>query len=207
MSKVLSSGIKKNRSFYYVIILSAVIMLLLSFTGLFKELDKNVYDICLGTTIKLNPAALNPRIVRVDLNDTSERELEEAIGSRAAFADIIEVFAECGSRSAFDFMFKYEGPNDKHIAKAALDMDSIIFAVTPVPGEYANFAHENITDREKEILTKNLWHIKIYGEDTIPLAKTFIMSFRLFQRRFLFSGLSDLCFVLPGDTKKNFNYS
>jgi class 3 adenylate cyclase/CHASE2 domain-containing sensor protein len=176
MSRVLSLSTKKNRTVYYVIILSVIIILLVSLTGLFKEIDKNIYDICLGTAIKLNPAALNPRIVRVDLNDTSEKELEEAIGSRAAFADIIEVLAECGSQPAFDFMFKYASQNDKYIAEAALGMESVIFAVTPVPGEYANFAYENITDQEKEILARNLWHIKIYGEDTIPLAKTFIMS-------------------------------
>jgi adenylate cyclase len=176
MSKASPLGIKRRKISLGPFFVFFILITIAAGIGLFSYIDKGLYDLCLQLKIKLYPVPLNPRIIRVDLNDTSEKELEETINSRAAFSDLIEVLGECGSRAAFDFIFKGAGPHDRYLADAASGMETLVLSIVPVPEEYANFAYENLPPAETEILSKNVWHIKEHGRGTIPIARTFIMS-------------------------------
>jgi adenylate cyclase len=49
-------------------------------------------------------------------------------------------------------------------------------AVVPVEEEYANFAYDTLKPEERALLKANVWHIREYGKNTIPRARTFILS-------------------------------
>ncbi|MDR2313093.1 MAG: adenylate/guanylate cyclase domain-containing protein [Spirochaetaceae bacterium] len=151
---------------------------LLGFSGIFSRLDRGLYDRALRFNIAVRPVPLNPRIIRVDLNDSSERELEEAINSRAAFADLVSVLADCGTDAAFDFVFRGKSPHDKAIAAASQWMNHFVLAAVPVPKENGSLAYTNMSEDETRLLQKQLWHIKEDGKGTIPEAAGFILPSR-----------------------------
>ncbi|MDR1933429.1 MAG: adenylate/guanylate cyclase domain-containing protein [Spirochaetales bacterium] len=167
------SGIKSAVIHFLI---PAALASLLALTGFFTRLDRVLYDQALRFTITHNPLPLNPRIVRIDLNDSSERALEEAINDRSAFADLVTVLADCGADAAMDFVFRGKSAYDEKIAEAAKWIDSFVLAAVPVPLEYNNAAYNNMTEEEERIVEAGLWHIKEYGEGTIPRAAGFILS-------------------------------
>ncbi|MDR1507268.1 MAG: adenylate/guanylate cyclase domain-containing protein [Treponema sp.] len=175
MSKPLLSDIK-NHGQLYAFAASLVVVFLLALTGLFSHIDSGVYDIVLRLKVKIHPVPLNPRIIRVDLNDSSEYELGDALNSREAFGDLLTVLGDCGAKPVFDIIFRQTSQNDAFVAETASISGNTVLAVIPVPEVLANFAHDDLSSTERELLTKHLWHIKEYGINSIPSARTFIMS-------------------------------
>jgi adenylate cyclase len=176
MLKPLPSDTKKRPVPLPSLALSCIAFGILLLSGFYHSIDINLYDICLRLKIQFDPLPLNSRIIRIDLNDSSEKELEEAVNSRLAFADLVDFLNLCGSQAAFDIIFRNTGPHDKAIADAALGMETLILSAAPVPEAYSHFSHENLSPGEQGILAQSVWHIKEHGKGTIPRAGTFIMS-------------------------------
>ncbi|MDR1904070.1 MAG: adenylate/guanylate cyclase domain-containing protein [Treponema sp.] len=174
MSKTSPSGAKKG--LLGIFFLTALLSAAFSFIGVFSSLDRSLYDLFLRLRAARNPIQLNPRIILVDLNDSSRNELEEEINSRQAFADLLNVLADCGSAGVVNFVFKNPLPNDSALVKSMANISPLILAVIPVPEYLANLSHSDLDSRSKEILAKNVWHIKEFGNGSIPLARSFIMS-------------------------------
>jgi adenylate cyclase len=180
MSKVLSSDTKAGLAVVFLILL---VSLALSLTPLFPFFDRFLYDSFLKIKVSHYPELPNPHIVSVDLNDSSENELREAIDSRSAFADLLQVLGDCASSAVLDFVFKNPlgdngpSPADLELIQAAAGMKSLILAAIPVPEKLANYSHSNLDRQSREILKRNLWHIREIGANSIPVARSFILSF------------------------------
>ncbi|MDR2376363.1 MAG: adenylate/guanylate cyclase domain-containing protein [Treponema sp.] len=180
MSKVLSSDTKADLAVVFLILL---VSLALSLTPLFSFFDRILYDSFLKIKAGYYPELPNPRIISVDLNDSSENELREAIDSRNAFADLLWVLGDCASSAVLDFVFKNPlgdgepSPADLEMIQAAAGMKSLVLAVIPVPEKLANYSHSDLDQQSREILSRNLWHIREMGANSIPVARSFILSF------------------------------
>ena len=155
---------------------AAALMFILSLSTVTDTWDLNLYDFFLTQRIALFPKPLNPRIIHIDLNDSSDNELTEDIDSRKAFADVIEILGELGISAAFDFIWQRPGPNDAAMARAARSAYSMIFAAAPAPQDLANSAFDNMNEEDLAILSGNIWHVREYGRGSIPLARSFILS-------------------------------
>jgi CHASE2 domain-containing sensor protein len=160
---VKKGGALFNGSFLWVFGLTLVLTGGITLGGAFQSLDRALYDLFLRINIQYRPISLDPRIIRVDLNDTSENSLGEDLNSRKSFADLIEVLGDCGSRAAMDFIFKANAPYDSAFHDAVSHMETLILSVTPIPETFANFSHESLSEEERSILAKSVWHIKEHG--------------------------------------------
>ncbi|MDR2096236.1 MAG: adenylate/guanylate cyclase domain-containing protein [Treponema sp.] len=169
-----SSGARKGilGIFLLTVLLSGVF----SLTGVFSSLDRLLYDLFLNIRIAWNPMPINPRIILVDINDSSRNEMEDAINSGRAFADLLSVLGDCDSAGAVDIIFKNPLPDGGGLVKSTANMRNLILAVMPVPEVLTDFAHNEMDGRSREILAKNVWHIKETGKGSIPPARSFIMS-------------------------------
>jgi adenylate cyclase len=150
-------------------------MLALAPSGCFRAADRGLYDLLLAVTIRRFPRPLNPRIIHVDLNDSAEAALGEALDTRRPFADLLATLNSVHAKTAFDFVFPARSSGDGEFARAAGEGGGI-FALVPVEERYANFAFDHLGGRERELLSRHLWHIREYGEGTIPRARSFVMS-------------------------------
>jgi adenylate cyclase len=189
MSKALLSDTRKILLCIFLPVL--MLIAVLSPTGFFPLIDRGIYDRFLVIKANRYPTPPSPRIVPVDLDDTSVYELEEAIDSRRAFADLLRVLDDCASAVALDFVFrnpldgKENSPDspspaadgDAELVRAAAKTRGLVLAVIPVPEKLANFSHGNLDEASRTLLRKNLWHIREMGKSAVPEARSFIMSF------------------------------
>jgi adenylate cyclase len=144
--------------------------------GVFRGLDRSLYDALLSLKARRFPLSLNAQIVHADLNDSSEFNLGSDLESRKAFADFLSVLGSCNARVTFDIIFRSPASMDGEFAAAARRAGLCIMAAAPVEEAYANFAYDSLGDKERALLDANVWHIKELGKNTIPRAKTFILS-------------------------------
>jgi adenylate cyclase len=157
--------------------LSALILTgFLAFGGLFSKVDRDLYDLLLRIKVRYFPLALNAQIIHADLNDLSEARLGADLDTRKAFADFLTVLGSYNSRVAFDFIFRGPAAADPAFAEAARAANLCIMAAVPVEEEYANFAYDTLSPEEKDLIAANVWRIKEYGKNTIPRARTFVLS-------------------------------
>ncbi|MDR0399341.1 MAG: CHASE2 domain-containing protein [Treponema sp.] len=152
------------------------LVLTLAFGGLFPKIDRDLYDLLLLVKVRYFPLALNAQIIHADLNDSSEARLGSDLDTRKAFADFLSVLASYNARVAFDFVFPSPASADAAFAEAARAASLCIMALVPVEEKYANFAYDTLEPREKALLRDNLWRIKERGKNSIPRAKSFILS-------------------------------
>jgi adenylate cyclase len=178
MSKLSISAIRgkweKNRTSLTAWFLALI--LALAFGGFCRKIDRNLYDLLLLVKVRYFPLTLNAQIVHADLNDSSEARLGSDLDTRKAFADFLSVLSSYNSRVAFDFIFRSPAAWDAALVEAAQEANLCIMALVPVEEKYANFAYDALEPEEKALLRDNLWHIKERGENSIPRAKTFILS-------------------------------
>ncbi|MDR1618018.1 MAG: adenylate/guanylate cyclase domain-containing protein [Treponema sp.] len=180
-----------KRIIFCIFFPALILIAALSLTGFFPFVDRGIYDRFLKIKADRHPAPPSPRIVPVDLDDTSIYELEEAIDSRRAFADLLQVLDGCASAVALDFVFRNPlegkefipgGPfpaadGDAELVRAAAKTRRLVLAVIPVPEKLANISHGNLDAASRALLRKNLWHIRETGKSAVPEARSFIMSF------------------------------
>jgi adenylate cyclase len=176
MLKFLSSNIRKNYPPLIAGAFTLIFLFFLSSSGLFESLDRGLYDLFLTCKIRWFPQPLNPRIIHVDLNDSAEMALGETLDTRQPFADLLRVLNSVNAKTAFDFVFPSRASADGEFAKAAREGGMGVFALVPVEEKYANFAYDRLSGRERELLSRHVWHIREYGEGSVPRARTFVMS-------------------------------
>jgi adenylate cyclase len=184
MSKLSISAIKpgpgnkleKKRALLSAWFAALAVTGLLAFGGLFLKLDRDLYDALLRIKIRYFPEALNDQIIHADLNDSSEARLGSSLDTRRAFADFLAVLGSYNARVALDFIFRIPAAEDAVFAQAARETNVCIMAIVPVEEEYANFAYDTLKPEEKALLRANVWRIKEHGENSIPRARTFILS-------------------------------
>jgi adenylate cyclase len=166
----------KNHAVLAAWFLALILTGILALGGLFPKIDRDLYDLLLLIKVYYFPLALNAQIVHADLNDSSEVHLGSDLDTRKAFADFLTVLGLYNARVAFDFIFRSPAAGDYAFAEAARAAKLCIMAVVPVEEEYANFAYDTLKPEERALLRTNIWHIKEYGKNTIPRARTFILS-------------------------------
>jgi adenylate cyclase len=159
-----------------VLVFASLLALFVWALGISASADLFLYDSALRSRIAHNPIPLNPSILRLDLNDSSEAALGEALDSRRAFADVLSVTGEAGAALALDFIFRHPAEADEDFAAAGRNFDILVHAVTPVKAGYGSFDFE-MDDENRELLRKQLWHIREPGgPGHFPEAASFIMS-------------------------------
>ncbi|MDR0668653.1 MAG: adenylate/guanylate cyclase domain-containing protein [Treponema sp.] len=174
MLKSLPLSIRQRCPAFFTAALSLIILFFFFASGLCAGIDRALYDLLLTYKIRLFPRPLNPRIIHVDLNDSAEAALGEALDTRRPFVDLLSVLNSLNAKIAFDFVFPSRSSADGDFAAAA--RKGSIFALVPVEEKYGNFAYDRLGSRERELLSRHVWHIKEYGNGTIPRARTFFMS-------------------------------
>jgi hypothetical protein len=170
------TALKKNRGALAAWFLALILTGALAFGGLFSKIDRDLYDLLLLIKVRYFPLALNAQIIHADLNDSSEARLGSELDTRRAFADFLTVLGSYNSRVAFDFIFRGPAAADGAFAEAARAANLCIMAAAPVEEAYANFAYDTLGPEERDLLAANVWRIKEYGKNTIPRARTFILS-------------------------------
>jgi adenylate cyclase len=168
--------VEKKQAPLFAWALALILTGLLGLTGAFLKIDRDLYDALLSIKVRYFPEALNAQIIHADLNDSAEARLGPGLDTRKAFADFLSVLASYNALVAFDFIFRTPAAEDAAFAEAARRAKLCIMAVVPVEEEYANFAYDTLKPEEKALLRANIWRIKEHGENSIPRARTFILS-------------------------------
>ncbi|MDR0323459.1 MAG: adenylate/guanylate cyclase domain-containing protein [Treponema sp.] len=165
-----SSFIIKTVSVFISLILSLIFWRL----GSFDSLDLFFYDLGIKHLVNRNQRSLNPRILKIDLNDSSEAALGERLDSREAFGDLLAVLGDYGASAGLDFIFQSRKSGDIKMVNASESFDNLVYSVVPVPEGYNAFSPV-IEEQNRNKLKENLWHIK--GDTKkIPKAVSFVMS-------------------------------
>ena len=182
MSKTSLSDIKGLFGIFLGVIIFCF-ALILGYSGFFNRIELLIYDWCLKTKINNAPMELNPLILPVDLNDRAERNLDERLDSREAFADLFHIFKVAEQEwimelvVGMDFRFpRYrDSESDKRMAENAGQMSGLVLAVVPVP-DTNNFSGNQLEEGDLQILRRHLWHPKIKSAGNIPGAMAFLVS-------------------------------
>jgi adenylate cyclase len=153
---------------------AAALTLVFSAAGLFRAGDRALYDGALRYRVNTAPRPLNPAILKVDLNDSSEAELADRIDTREAFAAALNVLGESGADAALDFIFRRALPEDWGMILAGKRFTTLVYAVIPVPERSGSFSFQ-MEEKNRAALRAGLWRIR-GNLDKLPGASSFIMS-------------------------------
>ena len=160
--------------------ITLLLVFLLWGTGFFSYFDTTMYDFFLNLKVNINPRALNPQIIPVDLNDKTEMTIGDRLDDRTAFGDIFSVMSYSRARVALDFIFQGERENDSYMLEEAAKMNAVFAAIVPVPEGREDISYRGLNPDEKALLRKHIWRLKEFGSGNIPRAGTFIMPFMEF---------------------------
>jgi adenylate cyclase len=166
-----------KQRFYGGALLFLAVTLAASISGLDETGDRAIYDALINRRVKSGAVQTNPLVVPIDLNDQTEAALREQIDTREAFADLLTVLADYNAQPVMDFLFQYPKSRDDPFVAAVHDSRDIVLAVQALEENNPLFSYPELAEEEKELLRKNLWHIRIHGKDLLPSAKTFRMPF------------------------------
>ncbi len=162
----------------------------LSMLGLGQGIDRDAGDLLLRLRIAMSPLPLSPRIIPVDLNDRSERNLGGRVDDRQAFAALLSILGEGRLSGALDFLFqgKRDAGFDSSMADSAGRMEKLVLAVVPVPTELSSFSGSALEEEDAAILRAHLWHPRVVVAGDVPEAGTFLMPNRELARKSRFFG-------------------
>lgn len=161
-------------------VLCCVFLLVLSLCGSFKNIDNHFYDFLLGIKCKIVPTDISPKLLSVDLTDKTETLYSQEIETRQIFVDIMQIIKDSNVRAAgFDFLFSgYKNKdNDTAFAQYANDISGCVFAIVPLTKNENTFYDQPLSDDEKELLRKMLWHPVVINSGKIPYAKRFLLPY------------------------------
>jgi len=180
MSKQLQSiqrTVKKPPNFIIVIAFSLIPVLVLLISGVTCLWDQDIYDLCIKFRVCSGAEILDRRIAAIDINDESIKILAEQLDTRDAFTDALDVLAEANTSVAFDLLFKYKKPNDAAFTDfIKITKDAVIGAVA-VDKKIINPSFRELTEAERQMLSRHIWHIKVLRKGNIPQAGTFFLPF------------------------------
>jgi adenylate cyclase len=139
--------------------------------------DRALYDLLVNLRVRNETVKLNPRIVSIDLDDESEKILRAAIDTREAFAELLEVLTDYNALPVMDFLFQYPKPLDGEFVRAAENSGALVLAIQALTEKDPLFSFPELSEGERETLRKNLWHIRVRGNDEVPRALTWRLPF------------------------------
>ncbi|MCK9169583.1 MAG: adenylate/guanylate cyclase domain-containing protein [Treponema sp.] len=170
---------KKSRAGFIVPVCLFMCGVLLSFTGIWSAADRSVYDILLRIKCRVDPVELTPRIVSVDLTDSAERSLGDAVDNRTAFADALEVMKKAGISGCFDFLFagSRDPAGDRRLAQTASAVPGFVVVTVPLSQKETGISNTALTAEENAVLEKNLWHPVIVHAGAVPSAAAFLLPY------------------------------
>jgi adenylate cyclase len=120
---------------------------------------------------------LDRRIAAVDINDESIEILAEQLDTRAAFTDALSVLEQSNTAVAFDLLFKYKKSGDKAFTNAMKMSKDAVIAAVAVDKKIMNQSARELTEAERQMLDKHIWHIKVLQKGDVPQAGTFLLPF------------------------------
>ena len=148
--------------------------------GLTGYWDKALYDRCVNSRVKNGSVINNQSVASIDLDDQGIEKLGEALDTRRAFADILEVLEECNTKAVIDFLFRNEKPNDPYFINAVELAGNTVIAALAVEKEVMNqynAQYPELTETERQLMQKHVWHIKVLNKGKVPEAGTFLLPF------------------------------
>jgi len=168
------SNIKKSIIKPAIVCIALVLSLFFWWAGSFDALNEILYDQGLRYRVANNPRPLNPRILKIDLNDSSEAAFGESLDAREPFGDVLSILGNYGAAAGLDFIFPRSKSGDENMIRAARRFNTLVYAVIPVIEGKDSFVAP-IDEANKKILRDHLWHIK-GNIEKIPKALSFLMS-------------------------------
>ena len=99
------------------------------------------------------------------------------LDTREAFTQATEVLADANASVVFDFLFRYDRSDNKAFVDALKDTRYSVIPVLAVDKETAGLVYPDLTDSEKQMLKRHIWHIKLKNPGNIPVARTFLLPF------------------------------
>jgi CHASE2 domain-containing sensor protein len=177
MSGQFPSAIKKPVYCAVILAISLAAAGLLLAGGAIRYWDRVLYDLCINYRVKKSPQTKNPHIASIDLNDTSIKELGDALDTRQAFADILEVLYCSNAAAVLDFLFGNEKSSDMDFVRAVRNHKNTIIAALAVEKGLVNKPYEALNEAERSMLARHIWHIKVTEKGKVPQAGSFLLPF------------------------------
>jgi len=168
---------KNPARFAAVAALSVFASGLLFVSGITGLWDQGIFDRCVKLRVLNGAESQNPLIASIDINDASIEMLAGQLDTRAAFADALEVLAQSNATVAFDFLFKYNKYHDAEFVNAVENAKGTVIAVIAVNETMMNTHYRELSETERLMLRKHIWHIKVLKKGNIPGAGTFFLPF------------------------------
>jgi adenylate cyclase len=170
-------AVKKPPRFATVTVISlcaAGALFLCGITGLW---DQGIYDWCIKYRVLSGAETLDRRIATIDINDESIEILSSQLDTREAFTDALDVLAQSNTAVSFDLLFKYKKSDDTAFTKAIKMTKDAVIASVAVDKKIINSSNRELTEAERQMLNRHLWHIKVLQKGNIPQAGTFLLPF------------------------------
>jgi len=180
MSGQLQFGIDKLLRFAVIFAVSIFLTVLLYTSGFLEYSDKVIYDLCVNYHVLKSHQKKNPLVASIDLNDASIKTLSEAIDTRQAFTDILEVLADSNTSAVMDFLFSVEKNNDSAFIKSVEYAQNTVIAALAVDKnmmKQTNTPYLDLTEQERQMLQRHIWRIKVLNKGKVPEAGTFLLPF------------------------------
>ena len=150
---------------------------LLLAAGAIKYWDRVLYDQCVNHRVQKSPQTKNPLIAAIDLNDTGITELGDALDTRQAFADLLEVLDDSNAAAILDFLFSNEKSNDAVFAQTVKRPGNTVIAALAVEKGMVNKPYKELTEAERSMLSRHIWRINVLDKGKIPEAGSFLLPF------------------------------
>jgi len=168
---------KKTPRFLTVTALSVCAAGLLFLCGVTGLWDQGIYDLCVKFRVLSGGASLDRRIATIDINDESIEILSDQLDTRSAFTDALDVLAESNTAVSFDLLFKYKKTDDAAFTKVMKMTKDAVIATVAVDKKIMNPSNRELSEAERQMLKRHLWHIKVLQKGNIPQAGTFLLPF------------------------------
>ena len=178
MSRQSQSAIKKLFFFAAVLSVSSAVAVFLSVIGVTRNWDTAFYDYCVNSRVTGSAVQKSPLVATIDLNDASIDILGDSLGTRGAFADIIEVLTDSNASAFLDFLFRHEKSYDDAFSSAVEWAGNTVIAALAVSEELfsqPNMPYSELTDEERLLLDRHIWRLNVTKEGKIPEAKSFLL--------------------------------
>jgi len=170
-------SLNKAARFTAIAAVSFFVSGILSVCGVTGSWDRGIYDLCLKLRVLNGSESQNRIVASIDINDSSVETLSGRLDTRTAFADALEVLTESNAAVAFDFLFRYEKSHDAKFVNAVKKAKDAVMAVVAVNEEITGAPYRELTEIERRILRRHIWHIKVLKKGNIPRAGTFFLPF------------------------------
>jgi adenylate cyclase len=177
----LLNRLNKNPLYYVAILFIFLLAMVLFIIDVIHplDLDTGFYDLCMNNRVGNQQETQNDRIAAIDINDKTIETLAEKLDTRDAFTEALDVLAQSGSTVVIDFLFRYRRQNDAAFASAIKRVKNPVIAAIAVDKKIIdrNSQYKQLTEPERQMLQRHIWHIEVLQKGDIPRAGTFLLPF------------------------------